>query len=630
MSRIRILSERVANQIAAGEVVERPAAAVKELVENALDAGATRIEVKFRGAGRELIRVEDDGQGMDRDDALLALQRHATSKIAEAEDLRRLGSFGFRGEALPSIASVARFVLQTRAASSDAGTEVVVNAGKLLEVRECGRPVGTSVEVAHLFHPVPARRRFLKSDATESAHIVQVVRGYALAFPGVHFSLAQDGRDLFRSPQCPSLAERVGEIFGLELAAGLVPIEAAEGSWGLTGLVGRPGLERSGRRDFLTFVNNRPVESQALSFAVDEGYRESLTKGKHPTAFLFLTCDPDAVDVNVHPTKREVRFRQERVMREFVARCVAARLRALGGEAGRGAGTRPAPGAPALEPFRGPHFPLTPRGPGGGIRPAEGGGIETAAPGSRVPIAQRLPIPFEHPEPPEGRPDPAVEERPAPEPADSATGTEAGARTPAASASPPAVAGWRWLGLVQGAYAVFETASGLVLLDLGAAWERVWYERLKDRLGEGPAPCQRLLLPIGLELDPIASALLIDGGRFLAAQGFEVAEFGRHYFRIEATPDWLEPGEAEAFVREVLEALREGRIDEGRPDLAREALARMGAARVARRRGAVTEPEARRLLDQLFAAELPLTSPAGRPTFVELNWNELARRFRKG
>src|SRR3954471_5969924 len=244
MAKVRILSDRVANQIAAGEVIERPAAGVKELVENALDAGATRIEVEFRHGGRSLMRVEDNGSGMSRDDALLSLERHATSKIVEAADLDRLTSYGFRGEALPSIASVSRFQLQTREATADVGTEIVINGGKLIHVRECGRPVGTRIEVTHLFNSVPARRKFLKTDQTEAAHIVHCVRLYALACPATAFTLIEDGRVVFRSPECSTLGERIAEIFGRQIAEALVPIECAEQDFKLAGLVGRPGVGR--------------------------------------------------------------------------------------------------------------------------------------------------------------------------------------------------------------------------------------------------------------------------------------------------------------------------------------------------------------------------------------------------
>src|SRR3954464_10480895 len=237
MTKVRLLPDRVANQIAAGEVIERPAAVVKELVENALDAGATRIEVEFRHGGRSLMRIEDNGCGMSRDDALLALERHATSKILEAADLDRLTSYGFRGEALPSIASVSRFQLQTRELGSESGTEVVVNGGKLLHVRECGRPVGTRIEVTHLFNSVPARRKFLKTDQTEAAHIVHCVRLYALACPQTAFTLIEDGRVVFRSPECMTLADRITEIFGRQIAEALVPLEASEQGLRVGGLI---------------------------------------------------------------------------------------------------------------------------------------------------------------------------------------------------------------------------------------------------------------------------------------------------------------------------------------------------------------------------------------------------------
>lgn len=350
MAKVRILPDRVANQIAAGEVIERPAAVVKELVENALDAGATRIEVEFRSGGRALMRVEDNGHGMSRDDALLALERHATSKIAEAADLDRLASYGFRGEALPSIASVSRFELQTREAGSESGTEILVNGGRLVHVRDCGRPVGTRIEVAHLFNSVPARRKFLKSDQTESAHIVHGVRLYALACPGTSFTLIEDGRVIFRSPECPSLADRVAEIFGRQIAEALVPIESAEPGLRLRGLIGRPGVGRATRHEMIVFVNSRPVDSRTLNYALIESYHESLPKGRYPLAFVFFECDPAAVDVNVHPAKREVRFRSEAQVRGFVIRSVLQRLRELGA-AGNGEGRMPnaEPGRPTVD-----------------------------------------------------------------------------------------------------------------------------------------------------------------------------------------------------------------------------------------------------------------------------------------
>ncbi|HXB01715.1 MAG TPA: DNA mismatch repair endonuclease MutL [Opitutaceae bacterium] len=591
MPNIRILPDRVANQIAAGEVIERPAAVVKELVENALDAGATRIEVEFRAGGRALISVEDNGAGMIRDEALLSLERHATSKIAEAADLDRLGTYGFRGEALPSIASVSRFTLQTRTAADHAGTEILVNGGKFVHVRDCGRPSGTRIEVAQLFNSVPARRKFLKTDATESAHIIQCVRLYALASPRVSFTLTEDGRVIFRSPECATLAERVAEIFGRQIAEGLLPLAANEADMRLHGLIGRPGIGRATRHEMITFINARPVDSRTLNYALIESYHESLPKGRYPLAFVFFECDPAAVDVNVHPAKREVRFRSDTAVRGFVIRTVLQHLRDLG------AASAPAADHPSPAP---------------GILPAPAGfanrvGSPSMAAMAALPRREILPAPTFPPAAARVLPASPVENPP-----------------PKIESVP-----WRFLGLAHGAYALFETAAGLVLLDRRAAHERVWFERLLAQFHHGSMASQRLLLPMPVELDPIATALLLDRLEFLHGHGLEIAAFGRNFFRIEAVPDWLEPADAEPFLRDLLGALRDGRLQEKNPDLARDEFARLAVARAIRLPAVASEAESLALVAQLFATRSPLTSPAGRPTYVELNHGELARRFQK-
>ena len=621
MPSIRILPDRVANQIAAGEVIERPAAVVKELVENSLDAGGTRIEVEFRQGGRALMRVEDNGCGMGRDDAVLALERHATSKIAEAADLDRLSTFGFRGEALPSMASVARLTLQTRPAGGDVGTQIAVNGGKLVYVRECGRPVGTSIEVAHLFEPVPARRKFLKSDATEAAHIIQCVRLYALAAPGTAFTLIEDGRVIFRSPTCATLAERVGEIFGRQLADTLVSVESADGGMRLSGLISRPGLSRATRHETITFVNGRPVDSRALTYALVESYQESLPKGRYPAAVVFFECDPAAVDVNVHPAKREVRFRNETAVRGFVIRGVLSRLRELGAAAAptvanygrasqltveKAGRTIPGPPSPSAATQQVEQRPVT-----GPVREP----------------SERL-VGGDSPHPPsEGRSAryaaPAEPSRPAVGEGE-ASGSVAGA---GAAAGGPA---WRFIGLAHGDYALFETGAGIVLLDRRAAQERIWFERLREQSQAKGVPSQRLLFPAALEFDPILAAILTDQRACLLAHGFEIAEFGRNFFRLEAMPAWMEPADAEPFLRDILGAFREGRLAGRNPNLARDELARLAAARAARRSNAAGEQEMQVLVGALFATRSPLTSPAGRPTFIEIGHAELARRLQKG
>ncbi len=589
MAKVRILSDRVANQIAAGEVIERPAAVVKELVENAIDAGATRVEVEFRHGGRSLMRVEDNGHGMSRDDALLALERHATSKISEADDLNRLASFGFRGEALPSIASVSRFILQTREAGSDVGSEILVNGGKFVHVHDCGRPVGTRIEVAQLFNSVPARRKFLKTDQTEAAHIITGVRLYALAFPKVAFTLIEDGRVIFRSPECADLLGRVTEIFGRQLASELTTIDAAENGMRLSGLIGKPGTGRSTRHEMITFINQRPVDTKAINYALIESYHESLPKGRYPLAFVFFEIDPAAVDVNVHPSKREVRFRSETAVRGFVIRSVLARLRELGETT---VSVVPVPQLDVTPPL----FAMT----RSVSLPAMA--APKLAPVAPVMTSTRAPLPSVAPMRPPVAPVP----------------------TPS-----PTAPAWRFLGFAHGAYALFETKAGLVLLDRRAAHERIWFERLQAQFSEGTVPSQRLLLPLPLELDPIASSLLLDRLEFLNGHGFEVVEFGRNFFRIEGVPAWMEPADAEPFVRELLGALRDGQLQERKIDVAREQLARLAAARAVRLGETASEAAMLSLVAQLFACRSPLTSPGGTPTHIEFSHGELARRFQR-
>jgi len=592
MPAIRILSDRVANQIAAGEVIERPAAVIKELVENSLDAGADRIEVEFRHGGRSYMRVEDNGRGMSHDDALLSLERHATSKIVETADLDRLDTFGFRGEALPSIASVCRFELQTRPAEAEAGTEVVVNGGKLVHVRACGVAPGTRITVTHLFNAVPARRKFLRSDQTEAAHIVQTVRLYALACPQTAFTLVEDGRILFQSPVCPTLEERVAEIFGPQLAADLLAVSADGAGMRLSGLIGKPGVSRASRHEMITFVNRRPVDSRTLNFALIESYATTLPKGRYPVAVLFLDLDPTAVDVNVHPAKREVRFRSEGQVRGFVIGAVLQKLRETGAV------------APVVEPLA----PVPPDQRPVPFAPLPRYSAPPPAVAGVVPRAFSLPPAASAPVPTGG-----VEARPPALPA------------------PPAAAHWAWrfLGTAHGDYAVYESPAGLVVVDRRAAHERVWFERLQAQFARREVASQRLLFAIPVELDAIASALLMDRLKFLAAHGLEVGEFGRNFFRIEAVPLWLEPESAELFLRDVLAYVREGRIDEKNPQLAEEELARLAAQKAVRLPDTIGEAEALALVAQLFACSQPQTSPTGRPTHFELGRGELARRFQR-
>ncbi len=616
MPAIRILSDRVANQIAAGEVIERPAAVVKELVENSLDAGATRIEVEFSHGGRSLIRVEDNGCGMAKDEALMSLERHATSKLVETADLDRLGTFGFRGEAVPSIASVSRFELRTRPLETSAGTEILINGGKLVHVRECGLAPGTRITVSHLFNSVPARRKFLKSDATESAHIIQTVRLYALACPATGFTLIEDGRVLFQSPICATLAERVAEIFGRQLAADLLPVETAAGGFKLSGLIGKPGVNRATRHEMLMFVNRRPVDSRTLNYALIESYATSLAKGRYPVAVLFLDLNPAEVDVNVHPAKREVRFRSEGAVRGFVIRAVLQCLREQGVSREPRAESR----EPALSTAA-DHLPGDPVNPEG--RPASpfaAAARTEPKPYQSVPGVMAQPFrPYVTLPPPPAR----SSRSPFQVSAAPFTATKRPVENPAA------LMGWRYLDTAHGDYALFEAPGGVVVLDRRAAHERVWFERLQAQFAIGEVASQRLLFAVPVELDAIASALLLDRLPFLNRHGLEVGEFGRNFFRIEAVPVWLEPADAEGFLRDIIGLMREGRLDGGKTELAREELARLAAQRAVRLPASLGETEALGLVAQLFACVQPHTSPAGRPTHFEISRGELAKRFQR-
>ena len=362
MNRIRLLPEQVANQIAAGEVIERPASVVKELVENALDAQARRVVVEIQAGGRSLVRVGDDGLGMARDDALLCLERHATSKIRRAEDLAALATLGFRGEALPSIASVSRFTLTTRAREGDSpeGTQIIVHGGRILEVKAAGRAPGTTVEVRQLFFNLPARRKFLRTEETESAHIQHYLTLAALAHPEVAFAFQRDGRPVWQLPpvkagdgsaaRLGALQERLRILYGGERAllrvdysAALEPPDdpdaetapaparppAPAAPFRLWGFIGAPGVSRSNREDQHLFVNRRPIENRGLNFALLEGYHTALMKGRYPVACLFLEIDPAMVDVNIHPAKREVKFHREAEVRRLVAQAIRQTLLAF-------------------------------------------------------------------------------------------------------------------------------------------------------------------------------------------------------------------------------------------------------------------------------------------------------------
>ena len=575
MSTIRILEPTVANQIAAGEVVERPAAVIKELLENSLDADARRVTVDFSRGGKALMIVEDDGKGMAGDEALLSLERHATSKIQLASDLDRITTFGFRGEALPSIASVARFTMQTRPASAPSGTEISINGGKLVHRRDHGMAPGTRIEVSNLFHPVPARLKFLKSDETEAAHIVRLVRLYAIAHPEVGFLLREDGREIFRSPGNAPLLDRVREIWGRQVAeeVTIMPVFERPGMR-LSGLLGKPGVSRGTRQDLVTVVNGRPVDSRTMAFALTESYHTLIPKGRYPLAFVFLEMDPAWVDVNVHPAKREVRFRDEAKVRNFLIESVLAVLRA-----------RADVGLPAETiPSVAPATPLTAAVPSVSVAvPPVGAAPAYAPPSSSTPVSP--------------------------------------------SHAPAVRLGWRLLSRLREERAVFETPTGLAILDIGAAHQRVLYESILAQFTAQKPVSQPMLVPLSIELEPLPAAVLKERMSLLVSTGFVFEEYGRNFWRIQALPAWLEPEVALAFVRDLLAEMARREGDFGRPSLAYDALAKIAVTKARRKGDSLSDAELMELVQALFRTVQPGSCPRGRRTYVEWTDADLTRRL---
>lgn len=606
------LPDAVANQIAAGEVVERPVAVVKELVENALDAGAQNIEVQIERGGKQLMRVLDDGCGMSRVDAQMAMERHATSKIRDVADILAIHSFGFRGEALPSIASVAEFRLRTRRAQDEVGTEIRVNGGRGLKVEDCATPVGTEVTVRNLFNSVPARRKFLKSERTEAGHIVQTVRLIAAAHPQVGFVLIEDGREHFRSPCCRGLAERLGDLLGHELARRLQSFERTEGRYRVHGVLGGRDCARSTRADLHFYMNGRPVESRLLSYAVIESCHPHLGRGRYPLAYVFVEVPPESVDVNVHPAKREVRFRDEGFVRRIVMEAVGAQLKVLFGihhGAAAAQGEKAETEAGSWSAVDSPRVEITPPPAPPCQDPSVGAVISGRS--QAVPAPQIVPTAVQKraPEQPE-----ALGSALAPRSLARAANVDAGEKTTAAQ--PPAERRWRWLGAIAGGrYGVFENAEGLVCLSGRAAWERITFEAICDELAGIEVEQQALIFPQMLDFNPVEAVVLQENLKLVTGLGFELEAFGRSVFRMRAHPAWLDAGIAEQLVRDIVQRLREGALEfaGGGGTMIREKVALLALNRLRDWPVPKGMDDWNTLVARLLRCRQPLVDPRGRP-----------------
>ena len=626
---IRLLPVHVANKIAAGEVVERPASVVKELLENAIDAGATRIDVTVTAGGRKLIEVRDNGCGMNRDDALLSIERQATSKIRDVDDIEHIDTLGFRGEAVPSIASVSRFVLKTRRAESDSGTELAIVGGSLQEVREAGVPVGTTVEVRDLFFNVPARRKFLRAFQTEQAHIRSVFTLHALAHPEIGLSLTADGREVTRLPPGATLEERVRDLFGADFCAGLRPVVKTLNGVKVFGFAGLPNQTRTDRSEQYVFINRRPATAPVIAYALREAY-PPLQGDRKPIVLLFLELPPDRVDVNVHPTKREVRFHKPADVREALIQAVG---EAIGYR-------RPAPlsgGAESPPPadFR-PPAP-EPRPPPAGLRglvPEAAGRAapqpsDPAGPPPRGP-AETFPYPA---------PNPLAEPAPlstflpppssVPPPPSGAPSAPTGGGLPL-FAAPETGSPWRWcrvLGQLAGRYLLLETDGGYVTVDPRAARERVLYERLMEHRAAGETFSQRLLLPETVQLAPADAARLRTYLPVLKEMGFGVEDFGSDHFLIESLPDALHSVSCRELLGNIAHDLESAGARRGSEKWREELVAKAACRAAAGAEAALSDAEAERLVAALAATRMPYTCPRGRPTMVFTSYRELERKF---
>ena len=498
---VRVLPLHVANKIAAGEVVERPASVVKELVENSIDAGAANIRVAITQGGRKLVSVQDDGCGMSRDDAVLSLERQATSKILDVGDIEEIDTLGFRGEAIPSIASVSRFSITTRRHDSDEGTLVVVNAGSLAEVSAAGCPPGTLVEVRDLFCNVPARRKFLRSFPTEEGHVKNVFTVHALAHPAIGFTLTVDGREIYRLAPAATLADRLLDVFGPDFTEKLLPLgtDPRKTAVRVTGYIERPNLSAPTRREQYVFVNGRPASAPSIAYAVREAYPRHQGDAK-PALFLFIDLPPSQVDVNVHPTKREVRFRDNVAVKRAICDAIEHAINIP-----RPVEPQPFNAQPTIAEIHQP----------------------TAEHAATVDVRQ---------------PTAGIDNR--------QTETESGNKQPAPvevelpiAADDDGAKPWKWfrfLAATESGYIIIETDSGLVTVNPHAARERIAFERLTDAARGGCAALsQQLLIPDAVRLSPIEAARVASALPDIRAMGFRIEEFGRDTFKVDAVPQIL-------------------------------------------------------------------------------------------
>src|SRR5579864_2131790 len=662
MSRIRILPENVANKIAAGEVVERPASVVKELVENSLDAGAKSVRVEVESGGKRLIRVTDDGSGMLHDDALLAFERHATSKLRTADDLLSIATLGFRGEALPSIAAVSRLTLETRAAEEEQGTRIEFAGGKLIGVKPAGAPAGTAISIADLFYCVPARRKFLKSETTELGHIASLVTHYALAHPDKHFVLKTPTQDILNATPVETMAERLYQVFGRQAAAEMVEMQPAEAPIRaaitepemeagdeasrirVSGFVSRPEVQRTNRNGIYIFVNRRLIRDRLVLHAIGEAYRNILPAGAFAAVLLFIDLPCAEVDVNVHPAKVEVRFRHSQVVHDFVRDAIRMALANARPVPSFPAGAAPATSAAAAG--------AAASGSGASFSPsvaennAAGAGGFAGPPRAIIPneVMSRasidtLPGEFELTGAPE-RPIPqrlnfeTMEEFTLPRgvaiSAD-ACGEPAVSESESAGAlpGPQSIGDLKPLGQVSASYIVAVNGQGLWIVDQHVAHERVLFEKHLAARRAGELGGQRLLMPIVVELAPHQIVIFEQIEEELRANGFEAELMGPRSVAIAAAPAGIASGNAEKLLAEILDGVARESQAISLDSLQSRIAASTACQAAIKVNMPLDQTKMEWLLAELAKTEYPMSCPHGRPVVLRYSVREIERAFKR-
>lgn len=646
MGVIHRLTASVVNQIAAGEVVERPASVVKELLENAIDARATRIEVAVERGGKDLIRVADDGVGMTAEDLLLAFEPHATSKLATAEDLTRIQTLGFRGEALAAIAEISKVRCQTRQSDAGEGSELVIDGGVFSPIKPCGGPPGTVIEVRNLFHNTPVRRTFLKSDSTESGHVVEMFSRVALARPEIHMTFRSGGKILYDLPAVAGTRERIAIFFGRELAESLIWVESRFERMHLWGYVGHPSQSRSTAKGQFLFLGGRYVRDRALGHALNEAYRGLLMVGRMPIAFVHLDLPPDEVDVNVHPTKVEVRFRDSQriyshllstLRQTFLKSDLHSRLQPELEGKSNSPGARderpPAARETAFADERGGDRGRFGLAGSADDRQAVAGWFAPASGSSRIPDSVGQPVaPAWAQSLPLARPDgPGDQFNEFQAPTETAGSAIAGAPTLADSG--PGVAAAEALRAlpkaiqVHDSYLIVETSEGMMVVDQHALHERILYEELRARIARGTVESQRLLEPEPVDLPPAEAALLIEQADLLQRLGVEVESFGGGTILVRGMPAMLRSIKPERLVRDLADHLRNHPLPPTRDALLAELL-HMVACKAAVKAGDPLKPaEISALLERGDLAVDSHHCPHGRPTALVFTKDQLEKQF---